>query len=67
MPKLVILRNIKRGNRFFTDFKEGDDPTTLFDGTVAYEIVGYADSSYEIWLQWYGKEVADKLLKESKY
>lgn len=42
----VILRGIKEGNRFFS-CNDGSDPTKLTDGTVAYTILGYADTVEE--------------------
>ena len=46
--KYTIFRSIEKGNRFFTltNFLV-EDQTKLFDGTVAYEILGYADTIKE--------------------
>ena len=41
--KYVVLRGIKHGNVFWTTNDERD-PTLLADGTVAYEVLGYADT-----------------------
>ncbi len=42
--KYVCLEGLKEGNRFFTTNTPGEDPTKLFDGTVAYKVLGYADT-----------------------
>lgn len=49
MKKFVVLEHLclpDRGFRFFTMNVEGD-PTRLMDGTIAYKVVGYADSVEE--------------------
>jgi hypothetical protein len=51
--KFVILRGIKEGNRFFTE--NTGDVTKLNDGTVAYTILGYADTSEEAQIALYGR------------
>jgi hypothetical protein len=45
--QFVILRNIESGERFFSNNTMGWDPRMLHDGTIAYAIVGYADSVEE--------------------
>lgn len=40
MKKLVVLEGIKLGNKFISTTDEGDDPTKLNDGTVAYRVLG---------------------------
>jgi len=44
--KYVLLEGIENFNRFYSSNTD-DDPTKLFDGTVAYRIIGYADTSEE--------------------
>ena len=44
MKQYVCLEGLKEGNKFFTTNHEGEDPTVLQDGTVAYKILGYADT-----------------------
>jgi hypothetical protein len=49
MKKFVVLEHLclpDRGFRFFTMNKE-EDPTRLMNGTIAYKVVGYADSVEE--------------------
>jgi hypothetical protein len=43
----VILQGIKKKNCFFTSYRDGEDPTKLYNGTTAYKILGYADSIKE--------------------
>lgn len=52
-PKYILLRGITLGNKFFS--LNGDpDPTKLYDGTVAYEIIGYADTVREAQIKLFG-------------
>lgn len=51
MHKFVILEGIKEGNRFFTMYDPTRDYRYLKDGTVAYNIVGYADTIQEAQLK----------------
>jgi hypothetical protein len=44
--KYVILEGIEAHNRFFTQY-DGSDQTKLVDGTMAYRVLGYADSVEE--------------------
>lgn len=43
-PKYVLLQGLSAGNKFFTGFTEGKDPTLLADGTKAYLVLGYSNS-----------------------
>ncbi len=43
--RYVLLEGIKEGNKFFT--ANTLNPTKLADGTVAYTIIGYADTAIE--------------------
>ena len=43
---LVALEGIEHGNKFFTS-NDDRDPTKLHDGTIAYKILGYADTVEE--------------------
>jgi hypothetical protein len=45
--KYVVLEGLEHGNQFFTGHTEGKDPTKLFDGTVAYKVLGYTDTVEE--------------------
>ena len=53
--KLVLLEGIKRLNRFFSGYTPGEDPARLSDGTVAYRVLGYADSVEEAQMKLYGR------------
>jgi hypothetical protein len=53
--KYVILKGIEEGNRFFTTNTPGYDHTKLVDGTVAYHIIGYANTVAEAQIKLYGK------------
>lgn len=55
--KYVILRNRECGTFFTTNSDE--DPTRLIDGTVAYTIVGYADTIAEAQIRIYGRSYTD--------
>lgn len=55
-PKLVILRGIEFGNKFYTtNDKAPEDIVKLNDGTVVYEIVDYADTDLEAQEKLFGK------------
>src|SRR6056300_618306 len=43
----IGLEGIEDGNRFFTKNMPDKDQTRLYDGTVAYRILGYANTSEE--------------------
>lgn len=43
--KYVILKGIKEGNKFFT--MNLPEPTKLANGTIAYKIIGYANTIKE--------------------
>jgi len=45
--KLVVLRGLEKGNVFWSIYQEGDDPTLLADGTVAYEVIAYPATDEE--------------------
>lgn len=38
----ICLKGIKHGNKFMTTWQPNHDFTHLHDGTLAYEIIGYA-------------------------
>jgi hypothetical protein len=42
--KFVSLEGIDIGNRFWTGNNPDEDPTKLYDGTVAYRVLGYANT-----------------------
>ncbi len=52
--KFVLLEGIEQGNRFFSPYERGKDPTKLEDGTVAYIVLGYADTIAEAQRKLYG-------------
>ena len=52
--KFVILEGIKEGNRFFSTNDPEQDNRFLADGTLAYRIMGYADTVEEAQLKLYG-------------
>ena len=45
--KYVCLEGIKHKNRFYTSHDQFKDPTRLIGGTVAYTVLGYAETSEE--------------------
>jgi hypothetical protein len=47
MSKFVCLEDLKENSRFYTTYHEGEDATRLADGTVAYKVLGYADTDRE--------------------
>ena len=53
--KVFVLLRSENGSRFFTFNKEGVDPTVLYDGTPAYEVIGYAETVEEAQVKLYGK------------
>ena len=55
--KNVILRGIREGNRFFTSYSKtrGDQPTKLLDGTIAYQVLGYTETSEAAQLYLFGR------------
>ena len=52
--RFVILRGLVNNNRFFTSYS-GEDPTKLADGTVGYEVIGYASTVEEAQIELYGR------------
>lgn len=58
--KYVILRGLEHGNRFFTTNDPAQDQTKLADGTVAYEVIGYADTIREAQTKLYGYSTTDR-------
>ena len=52
--KYVLLEGIENFNRFYST-NSNDDPTKLSDGTVAYRIIGYADTPEEAQTKLYGR------------
>lgn len=53
--KYVLLEGIEHGNRFFSLYTEGEDPTLSANGEVWYVILGYAGSVEEAQMKLYGK------------
>jgi len=57
-PKYVLLQGYTGdfiGSCFFTMNVPGDDPTKLKDGTIAYSILGYAETVKEAQIKLYGR------------
>lgn len=53
--KYIILKGIEQGNVFWstnTPNESEKDRTKLADGTIAYEILGYADTEQEAIAAW---------------
>jgi len=50
-PELVIFQGILYGNRFFSSLDHPEEDARLHDGTVAYRILGYANSIGEAQLK----------------
>jgi hypothetical protein len=46
-PTFVLLRGLEHGNRFYTTNGGEHDPRYLANGKLAYEIIGYAETSKE--------------------
>jgi hypothetical protein len=57
----VVLRGIEHGNRFFSSYTQGDDATKMFDGVIAYEVLGYGETIYDCQEFLYNKRTADML------
>jgi hypothetical protein len=57
-PKYVLLRGIEWRNKFFC-FNLSDDPTKLYNGEIAYEVLGYADTVAEAQVKLYGRSFTD--------
>ena len=53
---LIVLEGLEIGNRFFSTNTPGKDQRLLADGTVAYNLVGYADTAEEAQEILYGGE-----------
>ncbi len=54
--KFVVLQGIEHGNRFFTDYHgNAEDVVRLTDGTIAYKILGFANTVEEAQVFLYGK------------
>jgi hypothetical protein len=45
--KLVAVESIQYGSKFYSTMEEGEDPTKLSDGTVAYRVLGIYDDTEE--------------------
>lgn len=46
--KFVVLEGLKKGNRLYAFNTFGGNNVRLGDGTIAYKVIGYADSSDEV-------------------
>jgi len=53
--KFVILEGLKQGNRFFTSNGK-EDPQVIYDGTLGYKIIGFANTVREAQVQLYGED-----------
>jgi hypothetical protein len=56
-PTLTIYEGVKQGNRFCSAYEANPktDPTLLLDGTLAYRIIGYAETIDEAQLKISGR------------
>lgn len=62
-PKYAIFKGLQEGNKFFSTNCPNEDQTKLADGTVAYEIIGYANSIGEAQVKLFGYARPCTLLK----
>jgi hypothetical protein len=46
--KLVALKSIQYGSKFYTSFEKGDRPEYLADGSLGYEILGYGNTAEDM-------------------
>ena len=44
---LVVLEGLKDQNRFYSTNTQGEDPTIVNDGSVAYKVLAYCETSDE--------------------
>jgi hypothetical protein len=51
----VLLQSIKTNDRFFTSYKEGDEPTKSAGGEIWYTVLGYAETVEEAQKKLYGR------------
>jgi len=61
--KYICLEGIEEGNRFYTMNSNKPEPEKLADGTVAYRVLGYADTDEEARKILYGPEHNDPFNK----
>lgn len=57
-PEFVLLKGVTSkniGDRFFSSFKKGDEPTKSATGETWYEVLGYADTVEEAQMKLYGR------------
>jgi len=54
-PELALFQGIQAGNRFFSNCDHDRDERKLNDGTIAYRIIGYANSTDEAQLKLDGR------------
>jgi len=62
--RFILLEGLDQGNRFTTTNTPGEDHTKLYDGTVAYKILGYADTIEEAQGKLYTKEEWPQVVKD---
>lgn len=56
--KFILLEGLEEGNRFITvnnPDKSDDQKCRLVDGTLAYKIIGYANSVKDAQIKLYGR------------
>jgi hypothetical protein len=53
--RYVIIEGIERRNRFFTMNNPETDQTRIWDGSVAYVVLGYADRMADAQMYLYGE------------
>lgn len=62
IKKYVILEGIEEGNRFYSMSRQDDTMdslTRLGDGTVAYRVLGFADTIKEVEMFLFGRIYTD--------
>lgn len=67
MPKYVCLEGIQEQNRFYTMHDENRDERKLHDGTIAYKILGYAETDEEARVILYGPNHNDPFEKAVRF
>lgn len=55
LAAFVVLRSISTGHKFFTNNSPDSDPTKLKDGTLAYTILGYANTVKDAQIMLFGR------------
>ena len=56
----VLLEGLKHGNRFFSPYIKGEDPTKSANGETWYRILGYTNTIREAQIELYGYAVTER-------